>query len=91
VTPAEPSQCGASAVEVAGTLLAMYWVVIGTDERGSCSRLLRENDDLLGGNVRWRLIGQTDDPAEAARLARQAHQQCSGHQKSGAHASLASD
>jgi len=32
VTPAEPSQRGVAAIEVAGTLRRMFWVVIGRDE-----------------------------------------------------------
>jgi hypothetical protein len=39
----------------------MFTIVVGTDEFGSIPLLLREEDALPGGALRWRLVAQTAD------------------------------
>ena len=68
MTPAEPSQRGVAAIEVAGTLRRMFWVVIGRDEFGEDPLLLSDEDALPGGAWRWRLVAQTDDEAIAEEV-----------------------
>ena len=44
----------------------MLTVVTGTDEVGSKPLLLRDEDALPRGDMRWRLVAQTDDEKVAA-------------------------
>jgi len=76
VTPTIPSHGSVSVAVAEATLAAMYTVVMGRDEHGSFPMLVRDEDDLPGGAVRWRLVGQTDDYAEAVTLLRGAHDRC---------------
>lgn len=46
----------------------MLTVVIGTDTVGSKPRLLRDEDALPGGEMRWRLVAQTDNKEVAAGI-----------------------
>jgi hypothetical protein len=77
-TPTIPSHGSASVAVAEATLAAMYSVVIGRDEHGSFPMLRLDEDELPGGAVRWRLVGQTDDYPETVALLNGAHDRCYG-------------
>ena len=53
----------------------MFWVYVGTDAVGQFVNILRDGDELLGGDgVRFTLVLQTDDHGEAFRVAEQEKQ-----------------
>jgi hypothetical protein len=53
----------------------MFWVYVGTDPVGQFVNILRDEDELLGGDdVRFRLVLQTEDQGEAIRVAEQEKQ-----------------
>jgi hypothetical protein len=46
-----------------------FLIVIRFDSAGACPIVAREDDELFSSDgARWRLVAQTDDPLEAARL-----------------------
>ena len=61
VTPAKPSHGGPARPRPGATLRGMFSIVIGKDDFGEDPLLLREEDALPGGEMRWRLVAQTDD------------------------------
>jgi len=66
VTPAKPSQPAVRSPSRPLNCAPMLTIVIGTDVIGSKPRLLRDEDALPGGEMRWRLVAQTDDESVAA-------------------------
>lgn len=61
--PSHPAECSPSPPLRGARMLT---IVIGTDEVGSKARLLRDEDALPGGEMRWRLVAKTDDQEVAA-------------------------
>ena len=46
-----------------------YLIVLRFDSAGTCPVVVREDDELFSSDgASWRLVAQTDDAAEAARL-----------------------
>ncbi len=58
----------------------MYSILIGVDARGEFPWHLRGGEALPSGNVRWRLVAQTDDEGQAVRImelvGRRCHERC---------------
>jgi hypothetical protein len=56
-----------------------YTVLLGNDARGSFLYLLREGDDLPGGEsgIRWRLVAEVDDFFEAMAMLEMLHRRYS--------------
>jgi len=61
----------------------MHKVFIGSDESGEFPWLAHGDEPLPAGKVRWRLVAQTDDEEEAARVMTLVSWRCFQVKKSG--------
>ena len=53
-----------------------HLILIGTDLVGEFPWHVRDEEALPTGDVRWRLVGETEDDAEAVRLMGEAGRRC---------------